>query len=651
MRPSPGLRPSLRFAGGVVLLAALAPRTSASGSLAWPWQAGIDALPSFDMALCAAALVLLTFRRSDESALAVRALGIAGIAFALVAGHAFAGARLGVGQATPGIASAGLVGAALHLGRERWRVARSLLMLAALAAAVYYVWPTPREGPLALLGRALLPVMRRSSPGQLLSACVLAGFVVSPSVIPAFGWLALSRGRSARTMLAPLVGLHAMPVLLLPFVTLALGARGGSTASLVEALAGTTANAAMLVWIGRSTVVAARRSPSVRTLGVARPWRAVGLATFVAALMTVPWVRAGARVMPWRLAPPTPAADRFFAEALPRWNDAHAARDLYGKNVGMESDALLREASALDPGLGRSVVELVRAAGQPGGTPARWELAAFRVNEASRVAGLPYYVDPTEMVVRRDGAHWLRLDTYRVESATVVRVDERTFRIVELRALLPRRTSSRTLGLSRDSEPTAVVMLDAVDRYVGDLKQLAEREPPRCARARSANPRQEAALQRCGALLRTEARSSDLTRELRLAVARHELQHQIDGPSPPVVASLARHARHDGLALPPRINREVSAYLAEMASPRGSPRFSLVRLLRLSVIDSRQVDGAAARIVLGLLAGREVDSGGAEDAFLALAPLGVDELRRRARDTWRRELGSELSEPAASSDR
>ena len=158
---------------------------------------------------------------------------------------------------------------------------------------------------------------------------------------------------------------------------------------------------------------------------------------------------------------------------------------------------------------------------------------------------------------------------------------------------------------------------------------------------------------RCGKLLAERVRSSDLEADLRRAVERHELQHQFDGASPPMAEVLVRRANERALAVPPRVNRELSAYLAEMSAVGGSPQLTLVRLLRIAAIDANRVDGAAAGLALELLAGHtgpDVPAEAADASFAELADLDDGELRQRARRAWEAELGAALVEPLEATD-
>lgn len=548
----------------------------------------------------------------------------------------------------PAVLVAALVAVALHLAPEHGQRARGLFALALVIAALHYLWPTPSQGPLARLWTVVLPSVLHARLPQKLSAAVLALFVLSPTLVIGGAWLYLGRVRTRRPL--PIwLGLCGAPVALLPFVSRAVAGRRGDPAALVEAFAELLLGLLLLVGAGFALAVvsraSARRAALRHSAGIV-----AGLAAVVVLTSLVPWAFGRERFAPWRPGAPTAGSERLFAETLPAWNDRDAPRAPTSEpSSTVSDDELVGAAEAVDPALGAAGRALARVARDGRSSLGDWERRVAELNAASRARQLPFYVDPTEAVVSGSGRErWFRLDTYRIERAAAYQTPDGGVELLEVRRLTPERTPASTLGLSRDSEPRAVVLLDAVEQYAMELDGLAAREPPRCTRRASKHPEREAAILACGALLQGRAKVEPLSDALRRTVARHELQHQLDGVEPPVAKSLASRARASGLALPPRINRELSAYLAEMASPAGAPRLSLVRLLRMTLIDAQRIDGAAAGLALQALAvdaATDAEPPRPERAFVELSTLTEPELRARAARAWQRELGRELRDP------
>ena len=59
---------------------------------------------------------------------------------------------------------------------------------------------------------------------------------------------------------------------------------------------------------------------------------------------------------------------------------------------------------------------------------------------------------------------------------------------------------------------------------------------------------------------------------------RHELQHQIDGPHLPLPSALLERMGGYTHAAQEHVNRELSAYIAELTTPDVSPKLSLIPL-------------------------------------------------------------------------
>jgi hypothetical protein len=187
------------------------------------------------------------------------------------------------------------------------------------------------------------------------------------------------------------------------------------------------------------------------------------------------------------------------------------------------------------------------------------------------------------------------------------------------------------------------VVLDQIDAYSGQLEHLAATDPPRCADDPRLPPN-DPALDLCAALVREIVSGQARRAELLEAVERHELQHQLDGPT-------LRHSRvvlerlgHLDRGEQAKVDRELSAYLAQAAT---APRLTLVRLFQLAIAQRGALDRAVAFLALEALAQRPTgDVHGAADAFTDLARLPETQIRTRAGRAHERLFGGAPVTPA-----
>jgi hypothetical protein len=301
----------------------------------------------------------------------------------------------------------------------------------------------------------------------------------------------------------------------------------------------------------------------------------------------------------------------------------------------------------MDPALGNALEALARESAMAELTERRWYHLVGRVNEASRAAGLPYYLDPTGMIWE-DGLpprRWFRVDPYRIERANPFQVGSRHFTTLHVRAMAPYRGRPAALGLSRDLEPFAVVVLDAIDDYAQDLEELASRASPRCLEAAGVSEIEEKALTQCGEQLARMAKETSLRGLLLDLTERHEVQHQIDGPAMAPSGWVRTRLSWVAPWFRRQVQRELSAYLAQMTAPGLAPRLTLVRLLRMVALSRRDPDTAAAMLVFEALEDKPNGGPGRERAARAFVALVGEEdaaLRTRAARVWKRVFGEAL---------
>ena len=289
---------------------------------------------------------------------------------------------------------------------------------------------------------------------------------------------------------------------------------------------------------------------------------------------------------------------------------------------------------------------MVRAGHADTLTQRRWNSLIASVNEASRLAALPYYVDPTGMVVdaRGEKPRWFRLDTYRIERVRRFTCGTQLCGALHVRRMTPERSARPLLGLSRDAQKFTVIVLDEINAYASELEALVRVTPPRCAYLPKAPPWLSAALVRCGAVLAAEVEKGEFSARLLATVERHELEHQMDGPDLRPAALLQWRPRFAQTDDALRKNRELSAYLAQISTPGDTAHLSLIRLLRLCLVDPAWSDAAAARLAFSAMLGRNLGASaeGVVGAFEELASLDDATLRARASAAWRAQYGAEL---------
>lgn len=556
-------------------------------------------------------------------------------------------------RSLPSVLAIGLSLAALHAPKDKdgRRASRAMVLVALLCAGTYLGWPWPQEALVSSLARVFTGVTSHPTPAAAINFLPVALIAGWPLVTVVSAGLALRESQQpARTLVATLI-LWGCPALLAPS---ALGALTGVREGLVE-FAPTIGEVAAL---GGNLVVVAftasflatwskSRAPGPLLWG-SRPVRthllwagfAVLAVTFASLLTSVP----SDRTASWQPSPPTVAGDRLFGDLLPRWNENDAPDLLEGeRRIG----ELVTAARSLDLRLGLAVETLVRATDRDDLTVRRWERLTAAVNAASRAASLPYYVDPTGAVVDPAKAHRqrLRLDTYRIEHTGRFVVQGRPYAALHVRWMTPWRGRFRTLGLSRDAQPFAVVVLDEIDAYVADLGALASMTPPRCTHGHGLTAILEEARRRCGDLLAEANSNDDLRRLLLAAVERHELQHQIDGSSLGIAAVVDRGMGRQSYQAESRVNRELSAYLAQMTTPKSRARLTLARLMRFTVLERSGTERSVAILALEALVGRRLDRGdeGLTRGFLELSDLSEEALRERARAAYRAEYGKDVA--------
>jgi hypothetical protein len=359
----------------------------------------------------------------------------------------------------------------------------------------------------------------------------------------------------------------------------------------------------------------------------------------------------------WTLKASSPAGDELFGTLLP---DRNRSRGLWDQGVRQKSSAarlvevqragrvLLRQSQSVDGELEAPLGVLTQEAKELDLAGRRWYRLVHQLNETSRSRGLPYYVDPTVLMTRTEHGivRLFHLDAYRIEQVTRVTVDGQPFSALRVRSLGQKRTSHNLLGFSRDLQPFALVAMDEIEPFAKELAELSGKSPPRCFEdAPSGDP----ALDECGMILsRMLAKKGSFVPLLIAMTERHELQHQADGPLLPIATAVRERMHSYSEEAQVTVNRELSAYVAELTSAEGEPGLGLAHLFGFAWSGGRGELAHVSTLALEALSGRSLTKDDESDrdelrkAYLELSKHGTGELRTRAAEAWQRLYGRRL---------
>lgn len=674
-----------RLAGPVLVGALLIPYEVVDNRPQFLWQllgelgpAGL--LAALAPALAGIAIFVASYRVRSPASLAIAVLAALGSAALLARLGAEAAAwdvlpmpeNLADRPATV-LLSLALTGAGAALAKKPHakKVATWALYAALALAVLYYALPVRGEAPAATIwamvrGLASFPYWRMS-----LGLIILIAMALAPGAIAVAGVARAARPpksarpfeRSRLAVLA-LYGPPAMMLMLVyrSFFTAAVGAHilgTIGTTLVIAALLPLIAAAAEV--LGEAVALPSGEIEPPPKLDIRPAARlALAIAAPICALQLA-LSRPPAKGVEWTLKPPSEEGDKLFGSLVPAWNEARLARDRAAGQASSEAQASVDEAAAamleaarpMDPGLASALEELARGSADFNVAGRQFYRLVAGVNEASRAASLPYYLDAVvgfgqtgEGLLRHLSVH-----TYTVEGVRGFElsgwVSTKKFATLHVRHLGRRRMAQRLLGLSRDVQPFALVVLDEVEPFAKELSELAAASPPTCGESASEAARE--GLERCGAVL-AAAFAQKPPEEVQAAVLatteRHELQHQVDGPHLPVARAVRR--RLAGLSEEDvgRVNRELSAYLTELTAEGAPASLGLLRLLRFALI-FRGVENHVALLAFEALAGRPMGRGSfaaaeVARAFDELAALPEAELRTRAAKVWGDLFGGSL---------
>jgi hypothetical protein len=459
----------------------------------------------------------------------------------------------------------------------------------------------------------------------------------------------------------PLVALFGFPLILM-MLLFAWFSRNNPASALYAAMGAALEVAAVIAILSAAFEVIGQRTFTRPAADAPRTARACGVA--LVALTVGSWWLAlpPDKGVTWSLGAPSEQADALFSEDIPAWSrarwlwDARArggdgapARDWVDMRESGKS--LVDAAHRIDAGLATALGEMVATGERTEASSRAWFHAVAEVNEASRMAGLPYYLDPEVRIRKTPEGLWRRFAarSFRVVRARRFDVDGRELSALHVRRLRGRRGGHRIdlLGLSRDVQPFALVVMEANAEHVEQLTAMAAESPPRCGRI--FEERADTILAVCGERLAAAIEDIDLTEVVTAVVERHELQHQLDGPLLPMSTAVLDKLAGYADRAQRRVNRELSAYVAQLTVDVSAPSVGLVIPLRFALMQNRGVYHHAAVLMFEALGERRVrdERGRVEPERLGpiyreLVQLDAPRLRARASEAWDRLFGGSL---------
>ncbi len=680
------LRMRTRWAAAGVALGTVLPYEVVAGRPQYIWDLADELPPAGLVAVCAPALAGLIIALAGWRTRRPGSLGwiviAALIGMRLVIGigaDAAAWGALGLPEsvtARQGWALLALgataAGATLTFKPHARRAGHALLVLGVLIAAAFFGWPGRGEAPIRTIIRAAASFDDLPDWRFRLGLIVIGTMALWPALVALAGLVHLEIPAKDDHPVTNLVAIYGLPLLIAMLVFRAVPG-GGDGWSIFVAL-GTIAVIAATVALLASALEAAVEATFAPPPGVDPPpgWaprRTAMMAAAVVALLVagqVALARPPIKGVDWPLGPRTPPADALFVERLPEWNRARlhwerSARATSGAaellRVKAAGRAVVEAAKGIDDGLAAALGQMVAESRDLHVAGRTWYRLVAAVNEASRLAGLPYYLDPTVFTFQTadgPGRHF-RMRTFAVERVRRFEVDGRPYATLHVRRIDVRDAGSRLLGFSRDVQRFALVDLDEASAFETSLAESALEDPPLCEaiEVEDAGP----GLARCGAVLAEllQTLPDGLIPAIVATTDRHELQHQIDGPHLPLSSAVLERLGGRHPRLQARVNRELSAYVAELTAADAPPVVGLIHLVRFALQGGGHLHHVAM-IAFEALVDRPLDDGrggpdhrAVADAFAQLAALPADTVRARAAAAWGRLFGQPL-EPVTTLD-
>jgi hypothetical protein len=557
--------------------------------------------------------------------------------------------------------SVALAAAAIRLRADTRKVSLGLTLFAAASGLMYALWPTRGELPIAVFGQFAASLGGLRDFRFLLGHGMLLVLVMWPLLSVGIAAGFATRQASTGAPLVSSIVAFAIPVcVVLVSFRIALLTYGDTSAVILAAVGATlaalltllsrSAEVTSLHWVGLSAHSDLESGPRPRKAVAA----AIGLVVMLLGMQA--WLsRPPPKGVHWPIDAKRAEADRLFAELIPRWATARAAWAVQSEqDRGAEQLAETRAAAraisdaalGLNAGIHHALSELVRQSKRLDLAGRRWFRLIESVNEASRNARQPYYLDPV-LLVRTQGNQIQRLflaQPYRIERVVPAWAGGREYSLLRVHQLGEGRASHQRLGFSRDVQAFALVDVDEVEADVNLIEKLAAHNPPTCLDVEAPSE----LLVKCGEL----AKMLHPNAEAVLAITqRHELQHQIDGPHLPQASAVLDEMRQYTDEAATEVNRELSAYLAELTANESSPKIGLVKTLPFTYTKATTGLYHIGWLQYEALAGRRLRNDDREQSFRQLTSLFERltkmpdaELSKLARNAHRRLFGGTLDD-------
>ena len=573
-----------------------------------------------------------------------------------------------------GLASVG-AGMNLAFKPHTRRAGRITLVAAAVLIAAFYLWPAQGEAPVTTLFRLVLLLPALPGFRYVLGYSLILLVATFPAFIALLGlFVALSppvreprlMSRVATFGFPALLGFFVFRSLLLTFGDSSLPATVGGVALLAALLGALSASLEVLIEVS----VLRGHEPGTGPAPIARFAAIAGASVILLSLAQWVLARPPEKGVEWKLSPTTPAGDAAFGQPLETWSRVRLrwddrVRDASSASEMVELKAAERDvkqrARALDPKVSAAVTALLAESQDLDLAGRRWFRLVADVNEANRVAGLPYYVDPSVIMYQTEDGLRRRFSVhgYRIERVRPVRVGSESFATLHVKRLGAARHGHGRLGFSRDLQPFALVVLDEIEPVEKELVQIAELDPPTCAAPGSALDLRSllepgVAVMSIGAIahekpmLECGRALADFVKKDRAALLpaliahteRHELQHQIDGPHLPLSEAVLDRMGGYAPQAQELVNRELSAYVAELTAADAPPKLGLLTLLRF--VRARRGSALHHISVLAVEALVDREDTDLDAAFSELFALDDESLRKRAAEAWERLYDTDL---------
>jgi hypothetical protein len=680
------LRRRALWAGGALLASALLPYEVIDNQPQFLWQlfgdlppAAVVAALSKPLAGAAALVARKACKRAGSLALAVIAalagaplcekLGADASAWGILPVPPSFLERQGLALFAMALTAAG--GGLVHREATQ-RVGRGYLLAAVGVALLFYAWPGRGESPGTLVGRQLAAIFAMPNGALVLGMATIATVSLWPALVALAGAVRAWRPPPRAPIGLVLAAMGGYPLILT--MTLFFWFLRSDPGSAIFAGLGVAVQLGALLALGAAALetlgeAVLTADPDRPEPGGWPPKRAAATAGIGLGLLLL--------VQGWLALPPEKGAsfeigaasqpgDLLYGVLVERWSAARWAWDATVREksdatglleVKGQAKAMVEAAEKIDPALAAALDELARASTRLDTTSRDWARLVADVNAAAQAAKLPYYLDARVSLLKtKDGIRRLLVvDSYRVSHLRRFDMDGDAYATLHVRPMGRLRGEGHAtglLGFSRDQQPFALVLLDENDVLLRELESMRTSVPPSCGQ--SLDPARALPLLHCGEKLAAMLADPELAKRAAVAsVERHELQHQIDGPlltmAGPVLRKMAGYADEQQ----ERINRELSAYVAQLTSSEPPVLLGLVVPLRFALLDDGGTYHHAAVLLFEALGrgrkpydGRRVEPAVVGEIWDELAALDDAALRAHAAEAWEDLFGDELEEVA-----